>query len=286
MLSLLLLACKPEAEIPTDLPTVPAEDTTCERWAAIRALEDPVYTGAPATCDLGGVDEQGLDDALTKIDYLRELAGQAPFTRDPALSATAQVAAVLMHANDDLSHTPTSDWTCWTQEGADVADRSLLVTAPAVEGVMLYMVDIGNASTLVHRRWLLSDWIDTIGIGSTDEFSAIDLGGEYTTGRGWTAWPPPGRVPLTAMRLNRNDTVDSEGWSIQSDDLDLEGATVQVTGPAGPLPVIVSDLGRNFGSVQALKILPDGWSAEPGAYRVELPDQGIDYTVEFVRCGE
>lgn len=281
---LLLLACKPATDVPTDAPPT-VEDDTCARWAAVRDLEDPAYTGDPGTCDVNGAAEQGLDDALTKIDYFRDLADLPPFVRDPGQSALAQEAAVLMHANDDLEHEPPDDWTCWTQQGADVAARSLLATAPAVEAVQLYMVDFGNRSTLVHRRWLLTDWIDSLGIGTTDEYSTIELGSDYQAGSGWTAWPPPGRFPLAAMRLDSTYSVDSEGWSIQSDNLDLEGATVRVTGPDGPLDVTVTSLARNNGSVQAIKLEPDGWTSGEGSYRVELPDLGIDYQVEFVRCG-
>lgn len=279
---LLLLACKPPTE-PAPTPTEPSDDP-CTAYHALDELPEPVYTGDPDGCDVGAAGLPGLENALAHVDYARSLAGLPPFALDPEQSAAAQRAAALMHANGRLSHDPDPDWHCHTPEGAAAADRSLLAAAPAVEAVRQYLVDFGNESTLVHRRWLLSDWIDTIGIGSTDGYSAVHLGSDYTDGDGWTAWPPPGTFPLPLMRYDQARTVDSEGWSIQSDALDLSGAEAVITGPDGVLATSTEVLEPDFGSRSALRILPEGWRTGEGTYTVEIPELELAWDVTFVRC--
>lgn len=279
---LLLLACGAPTPTASD-PPPPSGDDVCATYQALQELPEPTYTGDPANCVPGTA--EGVENALAHVNHLRELASLPPFELDPTLSTAAQEAAALMHANGRLSHDPDPDWTCYTDAGAEAADRSLLSTAPAVEGVRQYLIDWGNETTLVHRRWLLSDWIEAIGIGSTDQYNAVHLGSDYTQGTGWTAWPPPTTVPLPLMRYDATYTVDTEGWSLQSDELDLSGATAVVIGPDGQeLPTTTTALEPNFGSVQALRILPDGWRSSEGTYTVEIDALDLAWDVTFVRC--
>ncbi|HVM69039.1 MAG TPA: hypothetical protein VM204_04300, partial [Gaiellaceae bacterium] len=157
-----------------------------------------------------------------------------------------------------------------------------------------------------HRRWLLSEELTTIGIGSTDRYACVvvdgrsldaltaapaaaEAGGEAaatqtsTAPRGWVAWPPPGPVPIDVFASER---LDVAGWTVQSASDDLEGAEVTVSVDGEPRPVRVTRLAPLLGSRSALRFVPDGWTTEAGrVYAVSVRGaQRIDFTVEPTDC--
>ena len=159
---------------------------------------------------------------------------------------------------------------------------------PMGYSVDLYMSDPGNETTLGHRRWILSNGLGPIGLGSTSEFSCMYvIGGSGNGNSPWTAWPPPGPVPYELMNLAWA-TLEETGWSIQSDSFNLSNAAVTVTLDDGTdLPVTVTELGAWYGSQFAISMIPNGWVSEPGrTYDVHIEATGgvIDYSVELVDC--
>lgn len=279
---LLLSACRPD---PTGtLPSPTGTAPVCSDWAALPASA-PVFGGDVAECSPGDLDPDDTEAALDHINFARQLAGLPAFTLNHDASTLALEAAVLMEANDRLSHSPDDTWACYTEQAAQTAEVSLLAKAPAVEAVGQYLVDFGNATTLTHRRWLLSDWLDTIGIGGTLETSAVRLEGPWEVGNGWTAWPPEGAFPAELAVSGIYD-LDGEGWSIQSDDIDLSEAEVTVTTADGTFPQAVEVLAPNFGSIHAIRFLPDGFSTTVGSYTVDVAgvDTPFSYTVDIVAC--
>src|SRR6185436_1586987 len=97
--------------------------------------------------------------------------------------------------------------------GALAAASSNISTSPAVQSVDLYMIDTGNITSLGHRRWILSNTLGPVGIGSTNAASCLwVLDGRGHARAEWTAWPPAGVVPWEALHLSRSESVDSTGW--------------------------------------------------------------------------
>ena len=140
-------------------------------------------------------------------------------------------------------------------------------------GVDLYMVDPGNDTTIGHRRWLLSNYLGPIGLGSTSVNSCLMvIGGNGNAGKAWLAWPPPGPVPYQALHVPTIgwSDVDKTGWTVQSDTIDLGAATVSVTVDGVDRPVATNVLGQNYGSSYAIRCVPQCWTVEPGkTYEVE-----------------
>jgi hypothetical protein len=151
------------------------------------------------------------------------------------------------------------------------------------------MVDYGNETTMGHRRWLLSNTLGPVGIGSTSEMSCLFvIGGQGDAGAPWLAWPPPGLVPYDAMYVPTIgwSSVDEAGWSVQSDSIDVTNAQVTVTESGVNKPVAVNGLGDYYGSMYAVRFVPQGWSVEVGkTYDVALSVGGIAYSVTIVDCG-
>lgn len=260
----------------------------CDRWLTDRAdMSEGEWSGNVAGCDPGDVSAQGRANALRIMNLYRWLADLPPVDTSPERDAMAQACALMMHANGQLSHDPPANWTCHSTDGAQGAGNSNIAGTAGVRAVDLYVADPGNPDTLGHRRWILSNSIGPTGLGSTSEYSCMwTLGGSGNAGAPWMAFPPPGVVPHEAM-IASWATVDSTGWSLQSDDIDLAGAQVEVTRDGEVLPVAVHTLIGGYGSAYAISFTPQGWQTEPGnTYRVEVTGiaQAIDYEVHIVDC--
>ena len=264
----------------------------CARWNDDRAqLGEGTWSGDVDSCDEGGVSADGVANTLRLVNLYRFVADLPPVVEDPARSGKAQSCALMMHANGTLNHSPPMDWKCYAAEGAEAAGQSNIAGAPGVFGIDLYMVDDGNATTIGHRRWILSNSLGPIGMGSTAQYSCLlVIGGTGDAGKAWTAWPPPGLVPLQAMHVPTVgwSDVDKTGWSVQSDDIELGGATVSVKEGGADRPVAVNVLGQGYGSTHAIRFVPQGWAVQAGkTYDVTLGNvaQPIAYSVTIVDCG-
>lgn len=264
----------------------------CQRWNADRAqLGEGTWSGSAAGCDKGAVSQDGRDNALRQVNLYRWIADLPPVAEDAGKTGSAQSCALMMHANGQLSHTPPDKWKCYTADGAGAAGKSNISGGPGVFSVDLYMIDVGNETTMGHRRWILSNSLGSIGLGSTSMYSCLYvIGGGGNAGKPWMAWPSPGLVPLQAMyvdAVNWSD-VDAAGWTVQSDSIELGAATVSVKEGGVDKPVTVNGLGANYGSTSAVRFVPKGWKVEAGkTYDVTLGNvsQAIAYSVTIVDCG-
>ncbi len=271
---------------PEECPHSPA-DEVCERYVSDRAqLQEGVWSGAVASCAAGTMDSEWQERALLSTNLYRWLAGLEPFTLDTSVHAAQQECALMMHANGALSHGPPPTWACYTQAGAQAAGSSNIATTPAVQAVDLYMADPGNATTLGHRRWILSSWIGSTAFGSTNGFSCMRTAGFGSGGPVFTAWPPPGFYPVDLNEVTWSNP-DETGWSVQSNSVNLGQGTVNVTEDGVARPVTVSTLLPNYGSSSAISIIPNGWTTTEGrTYEVEITglSQPISYAFEAIRC--
>ena len=268
-------------------------EAVCQRWNDDRAsLSEGQFSGSMASCDAGDVSEVAKDNALKLVNLYRWLCGLPSVTRDPAKDADAQACAIIMAANNSLSHTPPESWKCWTAQGSDAAKKSNISTAPGVTSVDRYMVDSGahNHDTLGHRRWILSRSLGPIGVGSTaTKASCLHvIGGKGNAQVSWTGWPPAGKVPLQAFAPYGKESIDSTGWSVQSDSLILTKAKITIKDDAGnALEVEQWPLGSGYGSKHAVGFRPVGWKTEGGkTYHVEVGGIAVpfSYEVEVIDC--
>ena len=257
----------------------------CQRWTEDRMnLNEGTWSGSIAACDPGDVEAEVREFTLRLVNLYRFLADLPPVTDDPTWNAKTQECALMMSANGMLSHTPPPSWACYTDDGAEAAGSSNICSGPSVLCIDLYMTDQGSEDSLGHRRWILSNQLGPVGIGSTATMGSClwVIGGSGTATNLYTAWPPPGPVPFDIFVAG--GSLDQAGWSIQSATIPLEGATVEVSEDGNPLPVNLFDLGLGIEG-SARRIVPDGWGAERGhTYRVTVPGTEIDYEVEVIDC--
>lgn len=260
----------------------------CNRWRNDRAdRSEGTWTGSVATCDAGDVIDPGRPNALRLINLYRWLAGLPPVTNDSALDAAAQECALMQKAHGSLSHTPTPEWQCYTTTGANAAGLSNISSGPGVRSIDAYMADIYAPTSLGHRRWILSNSLGPVGLGSTDQHSCLHvIGGSGNAPNPWTAFPSPGLFPVQAIAPG-SASVDAGGWSIQSNAINLNPGVVTVTAGGQDLPVTTTVLSANYGSAYALRFVPDGWSTQANTtYRVSITNIAtpIEYDVVVIDC--
>jgi hypothetical protein len=279
-----------DTDADADADTTDPGAAVCERWNADRAdLTEATWSGNAGSCDAGDMDAAGRARALTVLNLYRYLAGLPEVVDDRAADAVSQECALMMHANDTLSHTPPTSWRCYTADGAAAAGTSNIASGPAVMAMDMYMQDWGNDTTLGHRRWILSNTLGPVGIGSTSRYSCLQvIGGRGNAGVTWQAWPPPGAFPFQAVAAGGYETLDQTGWTIQSDTVDLGRARVAVTDAGAAKAMDVTVLDAYYGSTYAISMVPQGWTSQAGhVYHVELSNVStpIAYDVEMVDCG-
>lgn len=261
---------------------------TCSRWKADRAnLAEGTWNGDVASCMPGDISADGRANALRLINLYRWLADMPAVTTDPTMDMQAQACALLQHANGTLSHMPPMDWKCYEPVGAAASGKCNISSGPGVSSVDGYMVDPGNPTTIGHRRWILSNSFGPTGLGSTNRFSCLMTFGKMKVGKPWMAWPSPGIIPLQAMQGGFGQKVDSTGWTVQSDTINLAMAAVKVTSDGMDLPVMITQLGSGYGSRYAFRFNPMGWSTTAGKkYDVAVTGipMPINYSVQIVDC--
>lgn len=258
----------------------------CKRWKEAFADKDEgSWSGNVDECNAGDIEAAARQRALDRINFIRWLTKLKEVKTDPAWDKKAQACALMMHANGSLSHNPPKSWKCYSEEGAAAAAASNISGAPGVSSVLLYMIDPGNATTIGHRRWIISNRFGPTGLGSTSKSSCMyTFGGETNGDRKWTAWPPPGIFPIE-LNANSWTSMDSTGWTIQSDTIAFSGKTITVKGNGKALDVSTMDLLPDFGARNAVKITPKGWKMKSGTrYEVEVEGTQIKYTFEATTC--
>jgi len=262
--------------------------SVCARWKADRAdMAEGTWSGSVASCTAGDVTANGRANALKMVNLYRFIVGLPQVTNSAAMDQQAQECALMMDANNQLSHTPPSSWKCYTSVGAGSAGKSNIATTPGVAAVDLYMADPGNSTTIGHRRWILSNSLGPVGLGTTNSYSCMQvIGGSGSAGKQWVAFPPGGEVPAQMFTASFS-SLDQTGWTIQSDSIALAGAQVTVTDAGASRPVTVTQLQGGYGSKYALRFNPQGWTTQAGhTYSVSVSgtSQPIAYDVKVVSC--
>ena len=204
------------------------------------------WTGSIATCTPGPAAAAYDNATLNAINWYRHMAGVDSVRRSANASAQAELTALMMHANNGLSHFPTPNWPCYTSVGADVAALSnLTLGVIGSRGVSGQIEDPGASNApLGHRRWLLFPRLAEVGIANTDRASVISVLngiGTRDTSTNWIAWPPAGFVP--------NDVVFPR-WSLSFNSdtgADFSQARVSMTENGRAVAVDLLPIANGFG---------------------------------------
>jgi hypothetical protein len=155
---------------------------------------------------------------------------------DATFNSKAQQAALVMAANQNLSHSPPSTWTCNNTDATQGAGNSnLALGSSGADSIVGYMEDSGmedsgsNNTAVGHRRWLLYPQTQTMGTGDVTGSTYSNALWVFDNRFGSTrpsvrdefvAWPPPGYVPYSVVYPR---------WSFSYPNADFSEATVTMT---------------------------------------------------------
>lgn len=253
-------------------------------YAGVYKASDAVssdWTGSLSGCQAGSTSTAYKDSVLRRINWFRAMAGvPANVQLDATFNRKAQQAALVMAANNSLSHTPPSNWTCNNAEATEAAGSSNLALGRAGADSIAggYMEDSGSNNTAVgHRRWVLYPQTQTMGTGDVTGSPRANalwvFDGRFGAARPsvrdeFVAWPPPGFVPYTTVYPR---------WSFSYPGADFAAATVSMSENGVSLPTRKEALSNGAGE-NTLVWLPgtytDGMSwARPSAdtaYTVQI----------------
>ena len=193
------------------------------------------WTGDLASCTPGTTDPAFRDLVMLRINYFRAMAGvPAGIVFDSTFNTKDQAAALIMSANNSLSHYPDASWACYSAAGAEAAGKSNIAIGNAgPDAISAYIEDFGANNTPVgHRRWLLYPQTQLMGTGDVPATGANLDGnavwvqdGHYLDARpatrdGFVNWPPPGFVPYRVVYPR---------WSVSYPNANFSAATVTMS---------------------------------------------------------
>lgn len=241
------------------------------------------WTGNVSTCSAGTTSQAYIDATFQMINYYRGMAGLVDATNATSYNAGAQEAALIMSANNALSHSPPSSWTCWTSSGYSAAGKSNLALGNAGPYAMVaYIRDSGTFNYPVgHRRWILYPRINQFGTGSVGETTrasnALYVFTSYVS-RPVTpdkvAWPPEGYVPYQVVYPRWSLSINT-GSSV-----DFSSAVVTMTEGGSPVNLtVVSRVDNGYGD-NTIVWEPSGLTFVSGA-----PDRSFSVTVSNITVG-
>lgn len=220
-----------------DTPTIPTNDTP--KAKAIREYNSSYlgstvinsgWTGSVSGCKPGSTSAEANEKTLMRVNYFRALVGLPPVSFDSSTNVYTQNAALMMKANNTLSHNPPTTWTCYTNEGAVGAAKSNLATIHSSAAVTGYIHDDGAHNFSVgHRRWIFYSKLQTIGSGNTDTTNALWVIGNFLSSYPsnlpqFIAYPPKGYIPRQLVFPR---------WSFSIPDANFSNANISMTGPDG-----------------------------------------------------
>ena len=231
------------------------------------------FTGSSASCTPGSISLGFQEWTVTRINYLRAMAGlPGNTTLDTSLNGQEQAAALIMAANNTLNHFPTAGMLCYTQAGYDGAGSSnLALGTNLTDAIPLYMTDPGGGNQFVgHRRWILHSRKSRFGLGNANGPSsnanalyAFDFGAPAPSLPNGIPWPPRGYVPTALFPTPFGG--EGQRWSFGMPNASFAAANVTLTLNGVAVPVtVVSRTDDGYGDNTIVWQLPSGHAVVAG----------------------
>jgi hypothetical protein len=229
------------------------------------------WTGSVAACDPGTISPAWRAAMIARINVFRKLARLLPVTEFNAATDDKDEktlsASMLYSANNSLSHSIPTTWTCYPSAFAGSTVGALGASAGSASNIGLssgngfatpavinaYMDDGGSGNFVVgHRRWILnppqvsmttSSVPASAGGGSGNALWVIGgptnpLGSSASDGVGW---PPSGFVPYQLLPSGSNR------WSFSYPGANFSATTVTMTKNGQSVAILGYDSRTNNG---------------------------------------
>ena len=249
------------------------------------------WVGNVTTGDAGSTTQAYKDAVLLRINWFRQLAGvPTPIAFLASYNTSDQQAALMMSANGQLNHAPPSNWTFFSNSGADAAAQSnLCLNVPYLNDpgcIAQYMQDAGATNPEVgHRRWLLYPQTQTMGTGDVQPpypqafanalwvFDSHFRDARPATRDAFVAWPPRGFVPYQVVPGR---------WSFSYPGADFTNTTVTMQRGGGAVAVRIESPLQGFGENSVVWVPDNIDTNSTTRWPVPTADTPIAVTVAHV----
>ncbi len=209
--------------------------------ATIVSDAELAWTGNSANCAEGSISKVAYDRSLLRLNYFRKICGLSyDLVWNSAWHSDCQKAALMMTANNSLSHFPPSTWKCYSTEGYNAAGISNIAwgsgsyhSSACIAG---WVEDDGsNNAAAGHRRWILFSRAKEYGLGSTSNAAVLHCI-EHTTDPLPSSTPayiayPPAFIPQDLVYARWSLGIPNP-ISFYSG-VDFSAATVKMTDKSG-----------------------------------------------------
>lgn len=159
------------------------------------------WTGSTKSCKIGSNSKEYDEATLQNLKYYRSMAGVPSDIRfEEKYNKFARAAALMMEAQNGLSHNPPVSWQCYSKEGREGAGSSnLCLGCVGPDAIDAYITDSGVIG-VGHRIWALHPNQKAFGTGSSKRAHALYVFGEWRKSEESSqiknvSWPPKGFVP-------------------------------------------------------------------------------------------
>jgi uncharacterized protein YkwD len=200
------------------------------------------WTGSISSGNAGTIAQTFKEDVRRRVNYYRALTGlPADIIFSETKAAKCQKGALMMSANNALSHNPPTSWLFYTADGKAAAAASNLALGyygpAAVDG---YMEDPGAGNHVVgHRRWLLYQSAREMATGDIPQNGSYNASnvlwviGDFKAAppAKFIAWPNEGYSPAPLL---------PDRWSLSYPGADFSTAAVSMSlnGTNVPLAIV------------------------------------------------
>ncbi len=169
-----------QPELPEAIAVDPRQQAIADYWNSLTPEATTVFTALPSARTpyaIGELDSVYLNDGLRLLNFYRWLAGLESVSLSDHLNVQAQYGAVVLAANDSLTHTPKkpADMTeSFYRMGANACAGSNIsmrlgydINTLLQSALQAYMDErsASNRMDLGHRRWLLDPRMGKVGFG-------------------------------------------------------------------------------------------------------------------------
>ena len=129
-----------------------------------------------ANCDAGELNPAERDKVLTRLNQIRQLHGLPNVAYESNDNVYVTAAALIIAANEQLTHTPSTSAHCYSNDGAIGSQKSNLhihmststTTRESSESTVDGFLIDDQVSSIGHRRWLLDPFLFSTAFGRVD----------------------------------------------------------------------------------------------------------------------
>ncbi len=222
----------------------------------------------PSKCKEGQLNNLGINIILKHLNLNRYLVGLTDTCSiDPISSINCQKAAMMMEANNQLSHSPDKNWKCFSKENYAIANSSNLSLGHSFYDAIAGQInDAGSGNFQVgHRRWILNPNNNLFGIGATKNAFVLKVFGfnntNYKSVKKEICYPSKDFFPVELI---------PERWSFSKENVDFnKGYSVTVLENNKKLKVSLEKIVNGF-ALPTIVFIPQTNLKKGNIYKIKI----------------